>query len=80
MKIEVFVFNPIQENTYVVIDETTNKCGIIDAGCRSRIKKVKLNFSFTNTHNGAFGRLVTTSCEIIIIIIFNKFNLFIQKD
>lgn len=42
MKIEVFVFNPIQENTIVVIDETTNKCGIIDAGCRSRMEKVKL--------------------------------------
>ena len=42
MKIEVFVFNPIQENTYVVIDDTTNKCGIIDAGCRSRMEKVKL--------------------------------------
>lgn len=42
MKIEVFVFNPIQENTYVVIDEATNKCGIIDAGCRSRMEKVKL--------------------------------------
>lgn len=32
MKIEKFVFNPIQENTFVLYDET-GKCVIVDAGC-----------------------------------------------
>jgi len=32
MKIKSFVFNPVQENTYVLYDET-NECVIIDPGC-----------------------------------------------
>lgn len=32
MKIKIFVFNPIQENTYLLYDET-GECIIIDAGC-----------------------------------------------
>ncbi|MDD2550610.1 MAG: MBL fold metallo-hydrolase, partial [Bacteroidales bacterium] len=30
--IKSFVFNPFQENTYVLFDET-NECVIVDAGC-----------------------------------------------
>ena len=33
MFVKTFIFNPIQVNTYVVIDETTNECVVIDAGC-----------------------------------------------
>ena len=32
MKIKSFTFNPFQENTYIVYDET-KKCIIIDPGC-----------------------------------------------
>ena len=32
MKIKTFVCNPLQENTYLVIDETSKECMIIDAG------------------------------------------------
>ena len=32
MQIKTFIFNPIQENTYLVYDET-KECIIIDAGC-----------------------------------------------
>jgi len=32
--IKSFVFNPFQENTYVLFDET-NECVIVDAGCHS---------------------------------------------
>lgn len=32
MEIKVFTFNPIQENTYVIWDDVTLKCAIIDAG------------------------------------------------
>ena len=32
MNIKIFTFNPIQENTYVLFDET-NEAVIIDAGC-----------------------------------------------
>ena len=32
MKIKTFIFNPLQENTYLVIDQASNQCMIIDAG------------------------------------------------
>jgi len=38
MKIKTFTFNPIQENTYLVYDET-NEAVVIDAGCISDIEK-----------------------------------------
>ena len=38
MKIKTFTFNPIQENTYLVYDET-NEAVVIDAGCISEIEK-----------------------------------------
>jgi len=38
MKIKTFTFNPIQENTYLVYDET-NEAVVIGAGCISDIEK-----------------------------------------
>ena len=38
MTIKTFTFNPIQENTYLVYDET-NEAVVIDAGCISEIEK-----------------------------------------
>ena len=38
MTIKTFIFNPIQENTYLVYDET-NEAVVIDAGCLSEIEK-----------------------------------------
>ena len=32
MKIKTFVTNPIQENTYLLIDEASKKCVVVDAG------------------------------------------------
>lgn len=33
MQVKTFVFNPIEENTYLLIDEQSKACIIIDAGC-----------------------------------------------
>ncbi|MBN1463951.1 MAG: MBL fold metallo-hydrolase [Paludibacteraceae bacterium] len=41
MHIKVFTFNPIQENTYVVYDDT-RECVIIDAGCYTSQEKEQL--------------------------------------
>ena len=59
MKIKEFVFNPFQENTYVLYDDTS-ECVIIDAGCYNReeddmleafIKVLKLKpVALLNTH------------------------------
>jgi hydroxyacylglutathione hydrolase len=39
--IKTFVFNPFQENTYVLYDET-NECVIVDAGCHSTSEQNEL--------------------------------------
>jgi glyoxylase-like metal-dependent hydrolase (beta-lactamase superfamily II) len=40
-KIKTFVFNPFQENTYVLFDET-KECVIIDSGCHSEAEQKEL--------------------------------------
>jgi len=48
MKVKVFQFNPIGENTYIAYDET-NECVIIDAGCYFQDEKEQLlNFILDN--------------------------------
>ena len=45
MKIEKFVFNPIQENTYVLWDEPSSECVIVDAGnCNERENRSLASF------------------------------------
>jgi glyoxylase-like metal-dependent hydrolase (beta-lactamase superfamily II) len=41
MKIKLFVFNPFQENTYLLINEN-KECIIIDPGCLSKAEKERL--------------------------------------
>lgn len=41
MKLQSFTFNPFQENTFVVFDET-NECVIIDAGCYEKSEQMYL--------------------------------------
>jgi len=41
MTIKTFIFNPIQENTYLVYDET-NEAVVIDAGCITDSEKLQL--------------------------------------
>lgn len=36
MKIQCFIFNPVQENTYLVWDEVTHEAAIIDAGMSNK--------------------------------------------
>lgn len=48
MKVKIFEFNPISENTYIAYDET-NECVIIDAGCFFPDEKAHLlNFILDN--------------------------------
>ena len=49
MKIERFVFNPIQVNTYVLWDEQTRECALVDAGCcNEREERSLASFIETN--------------------------------
>lgn len=49
LKIYSFVFNPFAENTYVVYDETTKECVIIDPGCSTVGEENEL-FGFIDSH------------------------------
>lgn len=50
LKLEQFVFNPFSENTYVVYDENTKECVIIDPGCSNAGEENEL-FDFIDSHH-----------------------------
>ena len=58
MTIKTFTFNPIQENTYLVYDET-NEAVVIDAGCVSEIEKRALK-NYIEDNNLTLKRVINT--------------------
>ena len=70
MKIKSFTFNPFQENTYVIYDNT-KECIIIDPGCYTEEEQVKLKKFITN-HNLKPVKMINTHCHIDHIL-GNKF-------
>ncbi len=57
-----FVFNPFQENTYLIYDET-NKCIIIDPGCYTKEEKKVLD-DYIEQNGLIPERLINTHCHI----------------
>lgn len=49
LQLESFVFNPFSENTYVVYDDGTKECVIIDPGCTDAGEENEL-FGFIDSH------------------------------
>ena len=49
LQLESFVFNPFAENTYVVYDDATKECVIIDPGCSTPAEENTL-FGFIDSH------------------------------
>ena len=49
LQLESFVFNPFGENTYVVFDDNTKDCVIIDPGCSNTGEENEL-FGFIDSH------------------------------
>ncbi|WMJ75610.1 MBL fold metallo-hydrolase [Cytophagaceae bacterium ABcell3] len=70
MEVRSFVFNPFQENTYVLYDET-NECVIIDPGCYEKHEKDELT-SFISDNKLKVKQLINTHCHIDHIL-GNKF-------
>lgn len=62
MTIKTFTFNPFQENTYLIFDET-NEAVIIDAGCLFDVEKQKIK-SFINDNNLVVKRLINTHLHL----------------
>jgi glyoxylase-like metal-dependent hydrolase (beta-lactamase superfamily II) len=71
MKIKSFTFNPFQENTYIVYDET-KECLIIDPGCYTDNEKTILK-EFINNEQLKPVKLINTHCHIDHIL-GNKFT------
>ena len=71
MKIKSFTFNPFQENTYVIYDET-KECIIIDPGCYTKEEKNILNQFIINEELKPV-KLINTHCHIDHIL-GNKFT------
>lgn len=58
LKVKQFTFNPIQENTYIVYDET-KECAIIDAGCLSPNEEDAV-VKFINDNDLQLKRVINT--------------------
>lgn len=77
IQIKVFVFNPFQENTYVLYDETGD-CIIVDAGCYTEEEKNAL-VSFIEKNELKPVKLVNTHCHVDHVLgvdfLMKKFNI-----
>ena len=70
MKIARFTFNPFEENTYILHDET-GACVIIDPGCMDAEEQTELT-DYIRRHNLRPERLLNTHCHIDHVL-SNKF-------
>lgn len=61
--IKVFCFNFFQENTYVISNNTTKNCWIIDPGCMNANEENQL-FDFIIEHKLKPIRLINTHCHL----------------
>ena len=62
MKIKSFIFNPFQENTYVIYDQT-KECLIIDPGCYTKEEENILN-EFILKKELKPVKIINTHCHI----------------
>ena len=62
MKIKEFVFNPFQENTYVLYDDTLD-CVIVDAGCYDK-EEEEILVAFLKANQLKPVALLNTHCHI----------------
>lgn len=84
MLVQVLTFNPFQENTYIIYDET-KECIIIDPGCYEENEEIQL-ISFIEENMLTPVKLINTHCHIDHIL-GNKFvsdmwniELYIHKE
>lgn len=61
-QIKIFTFNPFQENTFLLYDET-NECIVIDAGCNEENEFQKID-NFIEENNLKLVSIINTHCHI----------------
>jgi glyoxylase-like metal-dependent hydrolase (beta-lactamase superfamily II) len=62
LHLQTFVFNPLQENTYVLFDET-RECIVIDPGCYEASEQYDLA-DFIETNQLKVVKLLNTHCHV----------------
>lgn len=62
LNIKVFEFNPLQENTYILYDES-NECVVIDPGCSNRAEEEEL-VDFIEENSLTVKMLLNTHCHV----------------
>ena len=70
MQVKALTFNPFQENTYIIYDET-KECIIIDPGCYEEKEEIQLK-SFIDENMLTPVKLINTHCHIDHVL-GNKF-------
>ncbi len=63
LNIKKFTFNAFQENTYILIDEQSKACIIVDPGCSNSDEESELR-SFIQDNKLVPKRLINTHCHI----------------
>lgn len=71
IKLHKFIFNPFQENTYVVWDDETSETIIIDPGCSTKNEEIELE-NLIEKNNLNVKYLLNTHCHIDHVL-GNKF-------
>lgn len=62
LKVQSFVFNPFEENTFILFDET-NECIIVDPGCSNDSENLQLK-NFIDRNRLKVKLLLNTHCHI----------------
>lgn len=63
MNIKTFVFNPFQENTYIIYDEISKEAAIIDPGCMNESEENAID-GFLLNNKLALKYMINTHCHI----------------
>jgi glyoxylase-like metal-dependent hydrolase (beta-lactamase superfamily II) len=78
ISIHTLTFNPFAENTYIIVDETTKVCAIVDPGCMSPEEEQELLNTIEDLQVTPI-RCLNTHCHIDHILgnwfVFSTFNL-----
>lgn len=78
IKIKNLVFNPFQENTYLLFDEETKDCAIVDAGCYTP-EEYQLLYKFIESNNLKPTMLINTHCHVDHVLgigqLISKYNI-----
>lgn len=63
VKIKKFVFNPFSENTFIVWDDHTKECAVIDPGCSDEVEENELS-EFIRSNSLIPKYLINTHCHL----------------